>query len=300
MVMVVAKQQYETNTSGSDQAKLCHLLESERRRIFAYETPEFAELFNALVLKRGMPEIITVDVFDTLLLRGDESEIKRFWDIACAQTQYLKNNGNLQFEPEDLLAARLSATKVSYRASPIKQGCREGSISDIYRIMARTGLRLEDKLEQELLAIELQHEQTALRLNTGLLQNLQLLNAKGAKLVLVSDMYLHSEHIQILLDEKYPRWRDDFSKLISSADTTVSKASGKLYDSLCEEHGWRYDTWVHMGDAGKGDVQRPNEKGIHAIHLPISRATTESRKRCEIQTRDLLRVKGLDPRMFNA
>lgn len=243
-------------------------------------------------------KLITVDVFDTLLIRSDESEIKRFLMIAESQSLYLNEKYNRELSKYDLLAARLSGTKISYRASQVIDGCREGNISDIYSV-ACEALDVPYDETSALIDIELSIEKKLLSLNQKLLECLVNFKEKGVKLILISDMYLRKKEISELLEHFIPQWDNYFSELISSADVTVTKASGKIFDMVAEIHNMSPDSWAHMGDALLGDFTSPRKKGIYGIYLPISKRSLSARKACEESSLKELEPQGLNFRKFN-
>lgn len=271
-------------------------------RAASYSSQQFKDLFSAqlkALFKERTIDVMSVDIFDTLLLRGDESEISRFLSIAEKQADMLNDSHDLALSKHDLLAARLSGTKISYKASKLFQGCREGSIRDIYRVAARA-LDLPSTVIDSLIDIEIEHEKTVLQLNTGLVDVLADLKQEGCRLLLISDMYLHQPHLQELLCHFLGDDSVLFERVISSADTTVSKGSGKLFNLVQEEYEFDYRGWAHIGDASKGDYVQPAKLGISSLHLPIASRSLLDRQQCEKNTRDQLREYGLDFTQFGA
>ena len=278
--------------------KLESHLRSSNDRLADFETEAFLKLFEERVQKAS-PKLVSVDVFDTLLLRTDESELKRFKLIAEKQAQYLSERDGREFGWQDLIYTRLAGTKMSYKASIIKQGCREGSISEIYKA-AVSMLGVEPSLWEEFLKIELDHETVVTKPNRGLYKALKALCERGVKLCLVSDMYLHHEHIGHLLDHHFSDWRDSFEKLYSSADTKISKASGHLFNVVAQDLNVPFNAMVHVGDSYRGDVAQPSRKGIMAIYMPIAEASLENRKRCEANVLEELESLNLNIRDYSS
>ncbi|WP_323813310.1 hypothetical protein [Cellvibrio sp. NN19] len=275
-------------------------LEQSKNRLDFFSSELFGSQLDIAIQKIAVDNaFISVDIFDTLLLRDTTSEIKRFLLIAEEQSKYLKQKYNINYTPEDLLAARLSGTKISYRASKVVSGCREGSISDIYRVAARA-LQLPNGTEEELIKLELDHEKRVLTPNTGLIAQLEKHKKNGIKCIMISDMYLHASHIKELIEALIPNHLEIFDAIYSSADTTVSKASKKIFTLIGGELNITPNNWLHMGDALKGDYRSPLSQKITAIYLPIPIEITDKRLLCEKNTIAKLNKSGLNPTLFNS
>lgn len=235
--------------------------------------------------------LISVDVFDTVLLRHPVSELGRFVGIATRQAEAL---AGLAYEGQptaiDLLVARLQATRASYRLSEPRQGAREGSILQIHRTVERT-LGLRRGSHQALIDHELAFEATVTYRNTPLCRWLEERRAAGTELVLLSDMYLHGEHIRRLLDTHDIL---DGVEVVSSADHKVNKHSGSAYPALLESRQLGADELLHLGDNLRSDYQLPRRLGIRSGHLPIPRAELAAIDEDEARTLTELQVLGHD------
>lgn len=275
-------------------------LEKSKNRLDFFSSQYFRDQFTIAAKDIGSDNaLISVDIFDTLLLRDSTSEIKRFSLIAEEQCKYLNQIYGTNLTRQDLLAARLSGTKISYRASNIVNGCREGSINDIYKVAARA-LGLPHGAAQELVQLEIDHEKRVLTLNTGLLNLLREYKSKGVRCIMISDMYLHASHIKELVAALIPDYLDIFDEVYSSADSTVSKASQKIFPLIGEILNVSPEKWLHMGDAIKGDYSSPLAQKMKSIYLPIPLEIREERDICEKQFIAELSEIGLNPKKFNS
>lgn len=279
--------------------QISNVLETTKNRQDTFSNAEFMQLIEKNIESKPQPVLISVDVFDTLLLRDSTSEIKRFLLIAEEQAAYINKKFNRGLTAADLLAARLSGTKISYCASKIVDHCREGSIVDIYRVAARS-LCLPSESISDMIRLELDHEVRVLEPNVGLLNMLRKFSARGATCIMISDMYLHAHHIECIVERLIPDWNEIFVKIYSSADTTVSKATGKVFPLIVENMGVSTEQWVHMGDALRGDYGSALNHGISAIYLPIPSEITARREICEGATLEKLTKIGLNPKQFNS
>jgi FMN phosphatase YigB (HAD superfamily) len=222
--------------------------------------------------------MLTFDVFDTIVLRSEKCEPRRFWEIAHRQAEALHSYGRKSgVAGEDLFVARLMATRASYRLRTPVEGCREGSIRDIYRCVALT-VGLDAQFIELLLQIELDYEVENLTPNPLALELAMFAKANGMVTGLISDMYLHAEHIESILAGVLGRDRSLFGTLTSSADTVVSKGSGKLFDRLATADGLEPRAHLHVGDNVRTDYKMPRSRGWRSYLLPIpfkERATIE-------------------------
>lgn len=235
---------------------------------------------------------ISVDVFDTLLLRRPIAELTRFLAIAERQAAALAEDDHLDgpVAPLDLLVARLQATHASYGLSQPRAGEREGSLSQIYRTVERT-LSLRRSGHRLLIEQELAYEVLATYPNGPLCRWLEAKRSEGLELVLLSDMYLHDEHIRHLLDahDVLPA-----TAVVSSADHKVTKHSGSAYPALLQARGLRPEQLFHLGDNLRSDYQLARNAGIASAHLPIPSSELETIRQSRFETLTRLQDLGHD------
>lgn len=86
-----------------------------------------------------------------------------------------------------------------------------------------------------MLECELDYEAThCLFSNAPLIEAMCRFKRLGGKVLLVSDMYLHQEHIRVLLSKVAPNSLPHIDNIYSSADTVISKRSGLLFPRLAQ------------------------------------------------------------------
>ena len=109
----------------------------------------------------GNADLITFDVFDTLLFRTVRSERRRIAIGENLFAKFLKKEG-IQVYPHELVRARLIAQKMGFRA--LQVGCMEGQLN-LLDIVSRqlTMLGLSSKFTSERVRIELEVERDSLR-----------------------------------------------------------------------------------------------------------------------------------------
>ena len=228
------------------------------------------ERLEALMPANG---ILSLDVFDTLLLRDNSSELTRFVEIGARMAACAGNVNAV-----DAFLARHLATKASYRAGKIVNGCREGSLTEIHRTASRIiGRGIE--MTENFIEAELDYETSRLSANHLLLDYVRIHCDKGGRTILVSDMYMHADQIKRLIS-KIGVDIDIFEQIFSSADSKVSKVSGGIFGIVEESLNVEAGDFLHIGDSLCGDFQQPLLHGWKALHMPIPHVEIESR-RCD-------------------
>lgn len=212
-------------------------------------------------------ELRSLDVFDTLLIRKPHSELRRFFEIAERQAVSIDPAPGSTLDPLDLLVARLQATQSSYGVSRPVKGCREGSIDEIYSVVAET-LGLSPAHVEQLISIELAYECEVLEPNWALVEVIQEIGPETCQTILVSDMYLRSSDIAFLVD--HFALKQYFPMIVSSAETKVTKASYQLFPELVRKLEFNPACALHLGDNFRADYLAPRHAGMSALHLPTS------------------------------
>lgn len=261
--------------------------EAPEGRAKLFTQPAFkTELETRLDAMLDGEKILSLDVFDTLILRDNSSEITRFYEIAGIMAAIVSAQVGREVSQVDAFVARYLGTKATYRASRTVRGCREGSLREMHatasRLLTGTSAHMEDFIESEI-----GYEANRIEVNSFLSSYMQAYRSAGGKVVLVTDMYMHAEHVSKLLallglpSESY-----DF--LVSSADSKVSKASGLIFPLVEAEMQADPDRFVHLGDSFRGDVAQPIRRGWQALHLPLSNFDQLARARDHLKTQHML------------
>ena len=225
-------------------------------------------------LKDGA-RVLSLDVFDTFLIRDNSSELLRFYEIGetiCELCQV--DLAGRVLKPVDAFIARQMGTRATYRASRKVMGAREGSLSDIYLTASRL-LNLNDSWAERLVEREISYEATRITVNPFLLDYISAFRKQGGSAILVSDMYFHAEHIEVLL-RKLGVDSTLFGKIYSSGDEKISKASGLIFQKIEKDMG--HDQFFHVGDSFKSDYVNPLHAGWNALHLPVSASDIVARQ----------------------
>jgi hypothetical protein len=256
---------------------------TSRAELFAesgFRTKLFSRL-DALLPKGGL---LSLDVFDTLILRDNSSELTRFREIGDRMADIFNNTSESErfVRGVDAFLARHMGTKASYRASPPVDNCREGSLTEIHVTASRI-LCGSDALARNFIEAELNYEAERLTINALLIDYACRFRKLGGRVILVSDTYILAEQIQELF-ERIGLKHSLFDRLFSSADTKVSKASGGLFELVEREMDAGSADFLHVGDSLRGDFKNPKARGWRAFHLPIPDAEIAERRRDHLAT----------------
>lgn len=230
--------------------------------------------------------ILSLDVFDTLILRDNSSELTRFYEIGGIMAAIVQDETGGSTRQVDAFVARHLGTKATYRASRLVNGCREGSLTELHATASRL-LTGHPNLAAAFVEAEVRYEATRIAPNPFLVDYVADYRANGGRAVLVTDMYMHADQVARLLsliglDE------ESYDLLISSADTKASKASGGIFPLVEKEMGVGPDQFVHLGDSFRGDVAQPLRAGWKAMHLPLANADIVARRRDHLATQEKL------------
>jgi hypothetical protein len=234
-------------------------------------------------LSETKAQVLSLDVFDTLLLRNNTPEAARYLELSEFGLGALRRrlgaattNGLTAF---DLMLARVQALNLSYRLRPAVDGCVEGCLKEVVAVMRRL-LRLPFAAELVLIEAELDYEAENLALNSALVEAALRHKSMGGDLILVSDMYLSADHIVSII-ERMDRTRlgPMIDRVFSSADTVVNKRHGGVFALIAQRMNRAPETFLHIGDAAVGDARRPKAFGWRVLEFPIARAELVARER---------------------
>lgn len=204
--------------------------------------------------------ILTLDVFDTLLWR----RVPKPTDVFELLGRELDERGALAggISPAMFSGMRIAA-EVMARSRKSQAGkAPEVNLGEVY---AEFETGITSLTIDELRAAEVSLERRLTVADHLLAQTLSRLAAElDLRVVFVSDMYLSSEEIKVLLDR--PEMADLADvEVISSADLGMGKENGLWY-VLPDRWGVSPDSIVHVGNNKSADFAKPRDAGIRAVH----------------------------------
>ena len=197
-------------------------------------------------------EIISFDIFDTLLIRQTFVPQDVFFLTAkkAAEEGLLKDRK----EQEDYAAARIAAQT------------GEITLDEIYRsISEETGLTEETC--HGLMEMEIWWEEAVIKVRRPLAELLEYALCQRKRVVLVSDMYLTGEQLGRLLEKK---GITGFEKIFSSCEYGISKRDG-LFGIVSEELAEKPELFLHIGDSKENDEWPAERAGMKHVSVPTER-----------------------------
>lgn len=225
-----------------------------------------SESFNTYVLPNDVPSRIriSVDVFDTLLLRKPVSERHRFFKIASVFSDRLSKVYQRP-SPELVYGARVEAQRWAYRALDVGGEDGEVRILDVFnRQLELLGLPVE--LASRLMDAELQVERTVLVPNRPLIRWLKLQRSRNIPVIAVSDTSLPGGAIRSLIETV--AGPDLVDRVYTSADLGLSKRNGGIFAEVAGREKTEVAELIHFGDDRRADVEQALAAGVQARYLP--------------------------------
>lgn len=206
---------------------------------------------------------ISVDVFDTLLLRKPVSERRRFHKIATLFSSLIPHPYQKP-SPELVYEARVEAQRWAYRALDANSVDGEVKIFDIFdRQLQLLGLPRE--LDSLLIKAELQVERDVLRPNQPLVRWLKLQRTRKIQVIAISDTTLPATALRSLIEAvAEPNVID---RIYTSADLGLSKRNGGLFKEVAKREKIEVQELIHFGDDRRADLEQGLAAGVRSSHL---------------------------------
>lgn len=177
-------------------------------------------------------DVITFDVFDTLIIRNVVKPIDVFDMVGGKTFRYAR------------IAAEILSRKLSKK--------EDITLDEIYRF-----------LPSKFKAKEIETEKEVCKENPQVYALYKELKAQGKRIYAISDMYLPKEVISDIL--KNCGYKLD--GLYVSSDIGLSKTTGNLFRYFLKENNLRPEDVLHIGDNTISDFECAKQIGTDAIHI---------------------------------
>ncbi|CAI3665602.1 HAD family hydrolase [Clostridium neonatale] len=194
-------------------------------------------------------QVVSFDIFDTLLLRNVYKPIDIF---KIVEIEYFdKFNKKIDFSELRIKAEENARNKSDFE---------DITLEDIYEcIQCEIGSEAE-KLKN----IEIECEKKFIIANEGMKSVYNYAKEQGKKILFITDMYLSSDVIKVLLKTN---GYEVFDGLYVSSETKKTKATGTIYNYIRKKMNLRDSvSWLHIGDNYLSDVVRANENNVVGIY----------------------------------
>jgi FMN phosphatase YigB (HAD superfamily) len=203
-------------------------------------------------------EVVTTDVFDTLVFRTVRRPVDAFALIGAR----MADAGLLapQLPADAFLGLRRDAEQAARERHHAATGSYEVTIREIYEAFPGWARRGE---LAELIATEVAVEREVCVPDLEICSLLLAAQEAGKRLVIVSDNYLGAGHLRAILAQP-PMGGLTFEELFCSCDFRTGKG-GDLWPIVIERLGVRPEQILHLGDNRKDDIEGPSELGVRAV-----------------------------------
>jgi hypothetical protein len=250
-------------------------------------------IYNSLskTISRNNIQTLTLDIFDTTLLRDIHPEETQFRIVAKKWTNIFRKNISTDITVDELLSIRLYSRNEMWNIGGIyskNENFQDSAFSlDAYRvydvnleswfkqIVEILDIKYNSKLRpkqvsgivKQMIRDELSTEKQFLKPNVRLIEDIRALKrAYNLKVYFVSDMYLSKKYILELLNHFDV---DIFDDGIVSTDVSFTKSNGSLFTYLHmnKPFGDSFDlsSNLHIGDSKNSDYLQPIANGSSAF-----------------------------------
>ncbi len=219
---------------------------------------------HALLKESGDARLISVDVFDTLLLRRLVSERSRILQGERLFAEYLRTNGT-DVPCDDLIQTRLISQKIAFRALDVGHVQGEVRLQDVIARQLYL-LGLDETHVEARLQIEVDVEARCLVPNIPFGRFLDACRQDGKRVVATSDTTLPQRAVSDLIRMVYGK--DMTDAVYTSADAGATKRDESLFRHVLALENLRPEDAVHFGDDLHADMTCARQAGLHAVHLP--------------------------------
>ena len=203
-------------------------------------------------------DVVSTDIFDTILLRDASRQQQRFFETAVAASAILSVDAMV------LADLRQDMHDNAYRAVSVDGPRHDARLTAICNTMA-VALGLDssaaDVLRDTEIAVDIRH----LSPNRKLLDILNDLSRSGKRIIAVSDTWYSAEDLhRMMVGVVGP---NPISHIYSSADLGVTKHTGGVFAEVEIREQVAAGRVLHVGDNWHADVEMPRAAGWTAIYL---------------------------------
>ena len=214
----------------------------------------------AAAVGAGDHDLISTDLFDTVLLRDASTETER---LAAAARRAAPVVG---VGAEALVRLRWALQESAYGAVALERPEGEARLEAMCAAMAAAlggGHAEAEVLRAAEVAVDIGH----LRAHRRLLALLGGAREGGTRVVAVSDTYYGAADLRTILDAVVGP-PVPLDAVYSSADVGLTKHAGGLFDEVARREGVPGHRVLHVGDHSDADVARARAASWSAVHLP--------------------------------
>lgn len=214
-------------------------------------------------------DVISTDLFDTLLIRDFSSERLRFEEAAHKAAK------RVGVDPGRLSALRRSFHRLAYKVVAAERPLGDTSLALISKTVA-AAIGHGEELAKILHEMEVRTDILHLSPNLRLVALFEQLAKAGKRIIAITDTYYSEINIREILDNvigPHP-----ITQIYASCDIGLTKHSGALFAEVIRREDVSPSKMVHIGDDGRADIVQAQANGLDVIHLPRSAALRRAGK----------------------
>lgn len=202
--------------------------------------------YNNLIKIIENKEVVSFDIFDTLLLRNVQrpSDIFRILDKYVFNRFGYKNFFDLRVESE--------------QKSRCEANSYECNIDEIYEQMSFTSKENIENIKEK----ELELEEKFLVANPFMKKVYDYCIKNGKKIICISDMYLPEMFIRKVLEKNGYK----IESVYVSNVYHKHKGNGSLFSEVAKLNSFDKSKWIHIGDNYYSDYEQPRILNISSYH----------------------------------
>ena len=187
-------------------------------------------------------EIISFDVFDTLILRKCQPhEVFAFVSVKCGIKSFMS----------DRIEAEHRARMKSRR--------EEVTLDEIYDELS---VIYGNERIEELKALEIESEFEVIYPSSELKEFFDLMKQKHKRIIIISDMYLPVNIIEAMLERC---GYDGYESVCVSSEYGLTKRHGSLFAHVLQDKGISPEKVLHIGDNMISDYIMPKQNGMKSF-----------------------------------
>lgn len=216
-------------------------------------------LFDTQCIKIDKADIVSFDVFDTLIFRTFMHPIDVFKHMN-SQVRKITDGVIPHFHK-----IRTFAEDLAFKRA-LKQQREDITFDQIYEVIQEKTL-LPQEIVDQIKQLEVDTELETIYPRQVGIRLLDYAKQLNKTIILTSDMYLPREVFMQILSKN---GIDGFDELYISSEVGLKKTTGNLFKFVLEDLGASPKQMVHIGDNPKGDIQSAKAHEIDTIFLPKS------------------------------
>ncbi|MBR4153713.1 MAG: glycosyltransferase [Selenomonadaceae bacterium] len=196
-------------------------------------------------------EIISFDVFDTLLMR-------------CVAKPYHVNE-IIRLKVEDLLGKSFDFPNLRVKAEELARQKKGGDVTldEIYKSFGEL-TKLNDEICEIIRELEVSTELDLILPREKVVAWFREALRRGKEVWLISDMYLQTPDLERLLRKCGV---EGYTKLLISCETGMRKDTAAIWNYLAKQNLNRVGKLIHFGDNEMSDIQLVCDRGFGGYHL---------------------------------